>query len=795
MMALMADLRAAIRALTATRGFTAIGVVTLSAALALAVVVLTVVNAYIYRSLPYPAADRLYRVDYVTPGQSPPRELEQLDWSTLDDVVEFSIAWDLDVFYLLGHEYPESAPGGWVTPGYINGLGIRAALGRTFDAADFAPGGANVALISYRLWQTRFGGDIAAVGRTFRAYVSDRPDEAEVFTIVGVLPADLWHLNVYTEVLAPLKARTYPYMVRLRSGVTPAVATDRIDRLIRSGLASVPPNLDVALTGTQESYAAGVRPMLWSVAATAGLVLLIATANVAVLTIVRGRRRERELAVRLALGASHARIARLLALEGIALSALSLLLGLAAAHIIVPLIAPLIERAMDRRIPGGLDALRIDGSVLAVALVCAAAVTLVLALLPLAPLRRSSVTADMASSGRGATENPRAGRSRAVLIAVEIAASITLLAGAGLMAETAIRMLRVDVGVDAEQVVTASLALRQRSFPEVSMRVEFFERLVTELQGIGGSTSLALGDWWPLQGSRPRRVEAGGAGAPADTANPFAVSADYFATVGSPVRSGRAFTAADRLGASPVAIVSESLARRMWPESGPIGQSLKIHPDGEGQPQTVLIVGVVADARQSHTDTDLQDLYLPLAQGASRFAFLYLRAPRSPSWESELRSAVARVNAEVALGAPRALLLGIDQERARPRFLAYLLSTFAAFACLLTLVGMYGVIAYAVRQRQREIAVRLAIGADSRAVMTMLLQGGIVVLVVGLTAGVAGALALGRVLQSQLYGVQPAEPQVLASAILALGVVALAAMLWPAWRASSTDPMLVLKAE
>ena len=793
-MGLTSDFRAAIRALVAARGFTAIAVTTLSTALALAVIILTVVNAYVFRSLPYPAADRLYRVDYAPPNQLPPRGLEQLDWSTLDDIIEFGIAWDLDVFYLLGHEYPESAPGGWVTPGYVNGLGIRAAIGRTFGAADFAPGAPSVALISHRLWQSRFGRDTSVVGRTFQAYVSDRPDEAELFTVVGVLPADLWHLNMYTEVLAPLRARTYPYMVRLRPGVTPALATQRIDGLIRSGLESVPATYDVVLTRAQDSYTAGVRPVLGAVTAAAALVLLIASTNLAVLTIVRARRRERELAVRLALGASQSRLARLLSLEGLVLGVVSLVVGLLSASSVLPVIGPVIERSMDRQIPGGLASLQVDGTVFAVALICGTVVTLVLTVLPLVSLRRNRILTTIASSGRGATDDPRAGRTRALLIAVEVAASLALLTGAGLMAETATRMVQVDFGIDADDVVTASLALRHRSFPDAAARARFFERLPTELRGVAGSTSLALGDWWPLQGSRPRRVETAGARASTGTANPFAVSPDYFVTVGIPLRDGRTFTSQDRLGTLPVSIVSESLARRLW-QGRAVGQSLTIHPDGEGQPLTVLVVGVVADVRQSHSDTDLDDAYLPLAQGASRFAFLYLRAPKSPTWETDLRAAVAGVNPEVALGTPRPLLLGIEQERARPQFLAYLLTTFAALACILALVGMYGVVAYAVRQRQREIAVRMAVGADARAVTMMFVRGGSLVLASGLSMGVAGAMALGRVLQSQLYGVQPAEPRVLLSAIVVFGTVALGAIVWPAWRAAATDPSLVLKAE
>jgi ABC-type antimicrobial peptide transport system permease subunit len=209
----------------------------------------------------------------------------------------------------------------------------------------------------------------------------------------------------------------------------------------------------------------------------------------------------------------------------------------------------------------------------------------------------------------------------------------------------------------------------------------------------------------------------------------------------------------------------------------------------------LAVVGVVNDVRQSHSDEDLNDLYLPLAQRPGRFAFLYVRAPRSISWESDLRSSVARVNSEVAVGAPRRLGLGIDQERARPRFLAFMLTVFAAVACVLALVGMHGVIAYAVRQRQREIAVRIAVGASGGAVTRMFLRQGLIVLAGGLGIGVIAALALGRVLQSQLYGVQPTEPRVLALAVAVFGVSALAAMLWPAWRAASVDPVVVLKAE
>src|SRR5689334_8412013 len=213
------ELKIAVRSLVRARGFRGAVIVTLGVAVALQTAVVAVVNAYVVRALPYPAADRLYNVSYAQRPASPPEGLSSLDWTTLSDVVEHPIAWDLDVFYLLGRDYPETVPGAWVTPGFVHGLGIRAALGRTFTSQDFSTGAPQVALISHELWRSRFGGDSSIVGRSIRAYVSDRPTDPEMFTIVGVLPSNFWHINSYTRLLTPLRAPTYPYMVRLRPGV------------------------------------------------------------------------------------------------------------------------------------------------------------------------------------------------------------------------------------------------------------------------------------------------------------------------------------------------------------------------------------------------------------------------------------------------------------------------------------------------------------------------------------------------------------------------------------------------
>ncbi|MGE3490106.1 MAG: ABC transporter permease [Vicinamibacterales bacterium] len=785
------DLRAAASALMAARAFTTTAVFTMAAGLALATAILAAVNVYMLRGLPYPDADRLYGIDY---GPFPwPEGIDRLDWSSLDDTVELTVAWDLDGFHILGGEYPESAQGTWATPGFMQAMDVRASVGRTFTLDEYREGGPNVAMISHRLWQTRFGGRPEIAGSTFTAYLNDRADAASTFTIVGVLPADLWLMNTFSDVVAPLKGPSAPYQLRLRPGVAPDLVASRIDTLIRRGATGISPQFAVRLESLQDGYVAQVRPTLWSIAVGAGLVVLIAAANVAILMIVRARGRVRELAVRIALGASHLRIARMVTLEGLLIGALSTGIGLATAAALLPSLGPFVERSLNRRIPGGLSALSLDPAVLLVGLAAGAAVTALFTLIPVAMLWRSRASLAVAGSLRGIAGTPGTGRSRAALIALEVAASLTLLAGAALMADSARRMLQVDFGVDGRDVTTAMLSVRRSAFPDAGARAGLYERLDRELTGVAGNTAVALGSYWPLQ--TPPATRVGTAQATAADASSLAVTTRYFEAVGMRVLEGRPFAAADRLGAEPVMIISASLARHLWPGASALGQSLSVEPAGDRPLTQATVIGVVNDVRQTHLDQELHDTYVPLAQNPIPFTFLYLRGPLHASWDREVRATLARVHPEISIGTVRPLEFGLEQERARPRFLAYLLSTFAIVASLLALIGMHGVIAYAVRQRQREIAVRIAVGADPRAVTLLFLRYGAWVLGAGVVLGLGGALGLGQVLQSQLHGVRPAEPAVLIIAVAAFTAVAFLAMLWPARRAAAVDPLAVLKDE
>jgi putative ABC transport system permease protein len=787
------DTRAAWRSLAHSRAFATTAVLTLGAGLALCLVVGAVANAYLFRPLPYPDADRLYNIQYAPPNTPPLRGLNAVDWTALDAVADQRIAWDLDVFYLLGGSYPENAPGAWVTPGYVQGFGVRAALGRDFVATDFETGRPMVALISHRLWQSRFGGDPAVVGKFLNVYVSDRPNEPESLEIIGVTREDFWHVNPYTEVLAPLRSPAYPYMLRLRDGVDPAAAQQRVAALLQATGTPADRAQAVRLVSFQAGYVTTVRPVLLAVGAAAALVLLIACANVAVLMLVRGQRRAREIGVRVALGASRVQVVRLLLVEALWLGAAATLLGAVVAWAALDWLVPSVEGFLERRVPGGGAALSLDPTITIVAIAAGIGSTLLLSVVPAVGLSRQR----LATGERAATDARGRSRVRSLLIGLEMAVSLTLLTGALLMTLSALRMLAVDFGFQPAGVMTTGLSLRQQSYPDPQSRAAFFERALQRVSAFAQGRPVALGDYWPLQSPPPRRFDAGG-GATAD-GGVVGVSPQYFEVLGIRMREGRPFASSDRFGGEPVAIVSASLARRLWPSTSAIGQTLSMtsaQANVEIQTGSYRVVGVADDVRQTHADDNLLDAYVPLLQDAGRFTFLYLPgAAATPAWERQLREAIAEVDQEAGMGAPRALQAALDQERLKPRVLAWMLSAFAVFAALLALVGIYGVVAYAVRQREREIAVRIAVGADRRSVTGLFVRQGARILAAGVLAGVLGALGMGRILTAQLYGIDSADPRIITAGAVLLAAFGLAAIWLPARRASATDPAAVLKAE
>ncbi len=792
------DIRLAVRTLLKAPGLAVTAVVTLGLGMALCTAAMVAVNAYLLSELPYPDADRLHWIRYGAPGQEPVRGLESLDWRGVDDVIELPVAWDLDMFYLLGGEHAESAPGAWVTRGFMEALGIRPAVGRGFDDGAFARGGENVAIISHRLWTTRFGGDPAIVGRTFAAYVSDRPNETESFRIVGVLPRDFWHLNPYTDVLAPLRAPSFPYMARLRPGVGAGAAAERIRAFVAGGT-TLPDNWTVNLVPAHDAYVSALRPMLRTASVAAGLVMLVACANVAGLLLVRATRRQREMAVRAALGAGRAAIARMLLAEGLVLGAAATLLAVVATALTLRSLAPIVEQQLGRAAPGGAAALGVDWRVLAfatsVGLVTAVACTLV----PLVALRRPQLMPALQGAQRGATEGRRTQRLRAGLMIVEVAASLALLAGSAAMLRAVVTLLRTDLGISAGRVLNGSLTLRHSRYPDATSRAAVFDRLAARVAGIAGVESVGLTTSWPLQQPRDARVDVAGE-SPRGTRVPVhAVSDGYFETLSIPIVAGRRFGTTDGSGAEPTAIVSESLARELWPDGAAVGRRLAVPQAQEGGAPLVVarrIVGVARDVLQDPSDTQRADLYLPMRQAPSRFAFVLVRTAGPASAAAPaLLDAARDVDPELVLHRPRPLQAIVDEATARPRFMTTLLGFLALAAAVLALVGVYGVIAYAVRQREREIAVRLAVGADPARIVRLFLRQGGAILAIGLAFGTVVTLTAGRLVESQLFGVTFRDPVAVTGAIVAFGCAGLLAVWWPARRAAATDPAIALRAE
>jgi len=544
-----------------------------------------------------------------------------------------------------------------------------------------------------------------------------------------------------------------------------------------------------------------VKPVLVAVGTAVALVLLMACANVALLVLLRGMRRQKEIALRLALGAGRARIARMLLLETLVIAATSAVAGTFAAWLVLRSLAPTIEQQLGARVPGGASAVAIDVNVIAAIAALTIAVAFLLSLAPIVATVSRTLFTTLRQTRSGSSGGSGGRRTRYALIGLEVAGSLTLLVGSGLMVKTVTRMLDVDLGARYTGLLAGPLAIREQSYPDAAARAALYDRLLTALGGAPGVSSVALTTPTPLVSYNAVPVRTDDASAPARPAAIRAITPNYFATLAIPLLHGRSFTGADRAASQPVAIISESAARRLWPTASAIGQRLRFSEEqitgGEDSTLvTLTVVGIVRDARQSTTDEEMADVYFPIAQAPGRFAVVVARPVRPAApWTDELRRAVASVDREIAVSPPQLLDVVVESQTARPRFLASLFGAFGLFASMLGIIGLYAVIAYAVKQREHEIAIRMAVGAGAGAILNLFMREGIILLLAGLAAGSLAAVALGRVLEAQLFGVRAVDPATIAVASVGLGLASLAAIWWPSRRATRTDPIVALREE
>jgi putative ABC transport system permease protein len=793
------DIRYAIRTLARTPSFTTAVVATIALAVGATSAMFAVVDGIVLRPLPFPDSARALMLCETNAsigdhcGASP---TNVADWASASRALDSAGVGRSEPFIGRDSTGSYQVRGGIASPGFFRVLRMRPALGRLLEAGDLARGANHVALVSHAFWQRRLGSDPGIVGRPIVL-------DGEAFTVIGVLPRDgyipLAHL-AEAEVWKPLTAsvdnvdnrgwRGFTALGRLADGATLESLGGEL-QTVRAQLAAAYPteNRDwglrvVALRTAVVGDASGT---LWTFLGVVGFVLLIACANVASLLLVRASGRESEFALRASLGAGRRRLVQQLVTESLVLSLLGSAIGLLLAVAITRAFVALAPASIPR-----LDEVSIDGRVVAVTFVLSLVVAGVFGSAP----ARQAWRAALGGALQGhRTVAGTASRLRSTLVVAELALALMLLIGAGLVTRSFARLLGWDPGFDRAGLATTWMMPPRDAEPGTTT-VALMERVREEVAALPGVGAAALGSGGPLFGG----AETGGiaiAGRPAfapsamPTVQWFNVSANYFDVLGVRLLRGRRFAAADTENAPAVALINETLARRFFAGEDPVGQRVTV------QDHPAEVVGVVADVRPLRPDepTPLQ-IYWPNDQYRRGAAYILVRtAPGSAGIEKAIRARVASVNPGVQLSS----FVSIDERLSRnlvsPRFNLALVSSFALVAVLLALVGVYGVIAYSVASRVREFGVRMALGATPRRLMSSVMGAGARLVGIGIALGVAGALAVGRLISSLLYGLPATDGLTLASAVALFAVVAAAACWLPARRASRVDPIAALRAE
>jgi len=795
------DLRFGWRTLVRQPGFVIAAVAMLSVGIAASTSIFSMVNAYLLRPLPFSNPDRLMSVSLVSPRatmaewRTLPSAVWDVEWPMRDDVIEQLVAWDLDGFTLVGDEGPEAITGAWITPGYFAAIGTKPFIGRLLTDADRQPDQPSVAVIDFGLWQRRFGGDPNILGRSIQAYAGDRPDEAEAFTIVGVLPEDFWFVNHATEFLTVLRGPRTPSLVLLREGIGVDRATNHLTAIARSQVDGLPGDWQMHVRPAQEVYTSAVRPILIALGGAVGLVLLLACANVAMLLLVRAVGRERELTMRRALGASSGRLARQLLTEGLMLAGAAGLIGIILTAFTLQLLAPIIQQQLRTPIPGGVEHLKVDPLVMLIAVGISGVTGILFAMVPAITVSGVTLNNALHEGGRGTSDSRRRHLVRNALIGAEIAMSLTLLIGATLMVRSALHLQSLNLGFAPNDIVTAHITLRERSYPQAEQRRAFVDRLENSVRATAGVEAASVFAHWPFQGAMTEPVVTD-RDDPTRTDGPeaahYVVGDGYFEVLQIPLVRGRLFDRGDREGSEPVVVIGESLAAQLWPAEDPIGRRIRFGPNAEGEWRTV--VGMVGDVRESLTDDPIPDAFVPYDQEPRLFLFVAIRtsAPLSAAVQ-KLRAIVSEIDPTAALTNTSTMDELVAREGARPQFMAQLLTGFGVFAVAIALFGLYSLVAFSVGQRRHEMAVRMALGAKSADVIGLFLRKGGLVISIGLAIGVLGGLAVTNALTSQLYGVTAHDWSTFAAASVTLGLAALSAVWLSASKAADTHPSVVLR--
>jgi predicted permease len=805
------DLRYACRILRRSPGFTAIAVLTLALGIGASAAVFSIVNGILLRPLPFRDPSRLVAVLDSRPAQGidwvpdSPRRFEE--WGRRNTVFD-ELAAAQNCYYRLDEGgVPRLLQGGCISASFFRMFGVQPVLGRLFTP-DEDRSGARVAVLSHASWRAFFGSNPAALGKTIRRTAND----AE-FTIIGVLPASFKFATDDFALWSPLNSdpnyrnrddRTLLVFARLKQGVTLPQAQsvmDGVGRQLAQEFPDTSAGWTITLRPLQAFYAnvRNIRLTLWVLFAAVGVLMLIACANLANLLLARASVRSIEISLRLALGATRGRVMRQLISESVLLG----LVGGAAGFLLARVTFPALLAIMPYIPSFQPNAIRLDSQVLGFSMAFALVAGIAFGLVPASRASREDLSRNMREAGRGAYGSRRGGLMRTIVVTSQIALVVVLVASAALLAQSFRNLVTGQLGFNPSHILTVRLCCLDEAHYTTERDVStYYSMLFERLRSVPGVESVSGASDLPLRGVQ-------GAGMPYQvrgqasvdereerTADFFYVEPHYFETLHIPIVRGRAIADLDTADTLPVALVNESLARRVWPGQDPIGQELHMAASaGDLGKPWYRVVGVVADTKERGLGTDPQAaVYASYYQSMGRYTFLLIRTRPDPmSLAPQIRKAIVSVNDRLPVDKLGTLEQQMADSVSAQRFSMVLVVLFAGLALSLGTVGVYGVTAYTVSQRTQEISIRMALGASRVTVVAMFLREGMTLAAAGIAAGALAAWGLTRFLQSLLYSIRANDPRILASVIGCLTLVTLAACLVPAVRATRVDPATTLR--
>jgi putative ABC transport system permease protein len=804
MRTLLQDARFGARMLLKNPGFTLIVLLTLSLGIGANTAIFSVVNTVMLRQLPFKNADRLVRLNESNPERGWPTfgvsHPNFLDWRAQNQTFEAMAATAGASFNLNTGDDVEVIRGAAITADFLTVLGVSPALGRNFLPEEDHPGGnTRVTLITHGFWQRRFGGDPGIVGKTLT--INDTP-----FTVVGVLPESFSWGGARNEVFAPLApdpARSrgdHRLLVigRLKSGVAWEQALADMNTIARQLAQQYPEsNKGWSVVG-QKFYdwivpAERRRALLVFVGAVI-FVLLIACSNVANLLLARGAVRQKEISIRMALGAGRFRIIRQLLAEALLLALIAGALGLLVAIWTVEALKTMNTANLPR-----LDELSVDGRVLAFGLLISLVTGVLFGLFPALQASRPDLNETLKDGSRGSSGGAGGQRARGALVIVEVALSVALLIGAGLLLRSFWKLQDVKPGFEPERLLTMRINLPRSRYRDNQAAWTFYSRLLQEIRGLPGAQEAGITSLMPMGGGNTSTdAQIPGRSAAPDGSQPSAawriISPGYHRTLGIPLR-GRDFDERDTVSSPPVTIISEEMARRYWPGEDPIGKTVFIGSFG-GRERT--IIGVAGDVRSFGLDTEPGAMvYIPISVAAlwNQFSLTVRTRTEPMAQASAVRGALRSIDSNAPVYDIQTVEQLLSDSLGSRRFNMFLLGSFAGVALLLASVGLFGVMAYLVSQRTREIGVRLALGARPRDVFQLVIGRGMLLALIGTAVGLAGAFGLARFLETLLFQIRSTDALTFAVVPALLLGVALLACYIPARRATKVDPMVALRCE